>query len=106
MRRTQRRAMATAVALAGAVAVGGAGGALAQETVLRVAMGSPGEAGIRVWNDIAAQFEAANPGVRVEMNYQEDDLYQTIGLPTLPMIAVYVAFNRHIVDGITAGSVK
>ena len=37
----------------------------------------------RVWDDIAAQFEAAHPGVDVEMNYQDDDLYQTIGLPTL-----------------------
>ena len=31
--------------------VGIAGGALAQDTTLRVAMGSPGEAGIRVWED-------------------------------------------------------
>jgi raffinose/stachyose/melibiose transport system substrate-binding protein len=51
--------------------------------VLRVAMGSPGAPGIRVWDDIAAQFEAANAGVKVEMNYQDDDLYQTIGLPQL-----------------------
>ena len=29
------------------------------------------------------QFEAAHPGVDVEMNYQDDDLYQTIGLPNL-----------------------
>jgi raffinose/stachyose/melibiose transport system substrate-binding protein len=60
-----------------------AGGALAQDTTLRVAMGSPGDAGIRVWDDIAAQFEAAHPGVDVEMNYQDDDLYETIGLPNL-----------------------
>jgi raffinose/stachyose/melibiose transport system substrate-binding protein len=36
-----------------------------------------------VWDDIAAQFEASHPGVDVEMNYQDDDLYQTIGLPNL-----------------------
>ena len=58
-----------------------AGSALAQDTTLRVAMGSPGRGRHRVWDDIAAQFEAAHPGVDVEMNYQDDDLYQTIGLP-------------------------
>jgi raffinose/stachyose/melibiose transport system substrate-binding protein len=63
--------------------LGGAGSVLAQDTTLRVAMGSPGAAAIAVWDDIAAQFEAANPGVDVEMNYQQDDLYQTIGLPSL-----------------------
>ena len=72
---------AVAATLLGVVGV--AGGALAQDTTLRIAMGSPGEAGIRVWDDIAAQFEAAHPGVDVEMNYQDDDLYQTIGLPNL-----------------------
>ena len=49
--------------------------------VLRVAMGSPGEAQIRVWDDVAAQYMAAHPETKVEMNYQQDDLYQTIGLP-------------------------
>lgn len=82
MRRGQRNAIALSAALAIGV-VGGAGAALAQDTTLRVAMGSPGEAGIRVWDDIAAQFEATHPGVDVEMNYQDDDLYQTIGLPNL-----------------------
>jgi raffinose/stachyose/melibiose transport system substrate-binding protein len=59
------------------------GGALAQDQVLRVAMGSPGEAGIRVWNGVKAQFEAAHPGLKVEMNYMDDDLYETIGLQNL-----------------------
>jgi len=82
MRRGQRTLVAVSAALAlGIVSTGGA--ALAQDTTLRVAMGSPGEAGIRVWDDIAAQFEATHPGVEVEMNYQDDDLYQTIGLPNL-----------------------
>ena len=61
----------------------GATGAMAQDTTLRVAMGSPGAAGIEVFDQIKADFEAANPGVEVEMNYQDDDLYQTIGLPNL-----------------------
>ncbi|MGV8912156.1 MAG: ABC transporter substrate-binding protein [Rhodoglobus sp.] len=60
-----------------------AGGGTSDDNVLRIAMGSPGEAQIRVWDDVAAQFEAANPDVTVEMNYQDDDLYQTIGLPNL-----------------------
>ena len=51
--------------------------------VLRVALSSPGRAQIRVWDDVAQQFESAHPGVDVEMNYQEDDVYSTIGLPTL-----------------------
>lgn len=50
--------------------------------ILRVAMGSPGEAQIRVWDAAAAEFEEAT-GVKVEMNYQDDDLYETIGLPNL-----------------------
>jgi raffinose/stachyose/melibiose transport system substrate-binding protein len=82
MRKGQRTLVAVSAALALGV-VGTASGAVAQDTTLRVAMGSPGEAGIRVWDDIAAQFEEMHPGVEVEMNYQDDDLYQTIGLPNL-----------------------
>jgi raffinose/stachyose/melibiose transport system permease protein len=33
-------------------------------------------------------------------------LFAALSIVTLPMIVIYVAFNRHIVDGITAGSVK
>jgi ABC-type glycerol-3-phosphate transport system substrate-binding protein len=51
--------------------------------VLRVAMGSPGEAQIRVWDDVAKQYMAAHPETKVEMNYQQDDLYETIGLQNL-----------------------
>jgi raffinose/stachyose/melibiose transport system substrate-binding protein len=84
MRGTVRHRAAVAIAMAGlSCLAGSAGPALAQGTVLRVAMGSPGEAGIRVWDDIAAQFETANAGVEVEMNYMDDDLYETIGLPNL-----------------------
>lgn len=53
------------------------------DRVLRIAMSSPGEAQIGVWDDVAAQFEAAHAGVDVELNYQENDLYSTIGLPNL-----------------------
>ena len=69
---------------AGAVIVAAAcTSAPASDNVLRIAMGSPGEAQIRVWDDVAKQFEAANPGTTVELNYQDDDLYQTIGLQNL-----------------------
>jgi len=82
MRKGQRTLVAVSAALALGV-VGSASGVVAQDTTLRVAMGSPGDAGIRVWDSIAAQFEEMHPGVEVEMNYQDDDLYQTIGLPNL-----------------------
>lgn len=58
-------------------------GSATNDHVLRVAMGSPGEAQIRVWDDVAKQFEAAHPDTKVEMNYQQDDLYETIGLQNL-----------------------
>ena len=51
--------------------------------VLRIAMGSPGEAQIRVWDSVAKQFEAAHPETKVELNYLNDDLYETIGLQNL-----------------------
>lgn len=61
----------------------GSDDAATTEATLRVAMGSPGEAQIAVWDEVAAQFEAENPGITVEMNYVDDDLYQTVGLPNL-----------------------
>ncbi len=70
----------TAILVVGACS---SGPAASNDHVLRVAMGSPGEAQIRVWDDVAAQFEAAHPETTVEMNYQDDDLYQTIGLLNL-----------------------
>ncbi|MGV8876987.1 MAG: ABC transporter substrate-binding protein [Rhodoglobus sp.] len=72
-----------ALSAAALVLAGCSAGAGSDDTVLRIAMGSPGEAQIAVWDDVAAQFEVAHPGVTVEMNYQDDDLYQTIGLPNL-----------------------
>ena len=33
-------------------------------------------------------------------------LFSALSLITLPMIVIYLVFNRHIVEGITAGSVK
>jgi len=40
--------------------------------------------------------------------YQTDYalLFAALSIVTIPMIVIYIVFNRHIVDGITAGSVK
>ena len=82
MNRSIRRA--AAVAAIGALAIGSIGGsAVAQDQTLRVAMGSPGDTAIPVWDDIKAQYEAAHPGWTVDMNYMDDDLYETIGLQNL-----------------------
>ncbi|MFH8252730.1 hypothetical protein ACH3VR_20355, partial [Microbacterium sp. B2969] len=55
--------LVTAIAVTGVAVValtGCAGGASsADDKTLRVAMGSPGEAQIRVWESVAEQFEAA-----------------------------------------------
>lgn len=81
---TRRSTIATVAAFsAAALILTGCSDGGGSDDVLRIAMGSPGEAQIRVWDDVAAQFEDANPGMTVEMNYQDDDLYQTIGLPNL-----------------------
>jgi len=40
--------------------------------------------------------------------YQTDYsmLFSALAIVTIPMVVIYIVFNRHIVDGITAGSVK
>jgi raffinose/stachyose/melibiose transport system substrate-binding protein len=46
-------------------------------------MGSPGDAQIKVWKDVAAQYEALHPGWTVDLNFMNDDQYETVGLPNL-----------------------
>jgi raffinose/stachyose/melibiose transport system substrate-binding protein len=81
--------MSTRLALVGAsaalilAACSGGGQQAENDHVLRIAMGSPGEAQIRVWDDVAKQYMTAHPETKVEMNYQQDDLYETIGLQNL-----------------------
>lgn len=75
--------LATALTLAACGGGGGGTGTTTSDNVLRIAMGSPGEAQIAVWEEIGAAFEAAHEGVTVEFNFQDDDQYQTIGLPNL-----------------------
>jgi raffinose/stachyose/melibiose transport system substrate-binding protein len=78
-----RKALALALGTAVALAACTASTPAAQDSTLRIAMGSPGEAQIRVWDAVGEQYEKAHPGTQVELNYQDDDLYQTIGLPNL-----------------------
>jgi raffinose/stachyose/melibiose transport system substrate-binding protein len=82
-RKTLRLALVGASAAVLLAACGGSAPQAENDHVLRVAMGSPGDAQIRVWDDVAAQYMAAHPETKVEMNYQQDDLYQTIGLQNL-----------------------
>jgi raffinose/stachyose/melibiose transport system substrate-binding protein len=78
-----RRAIASILGAVLMVTACSASGSAPADNVLRVAMGSPGEAQIRVWDAVAVQFEKAHQEINVEMNYQDDDLYSTIGLQNL-----------------------
>lgn len=71
---------AAAVGVTGCAGGGGGGG---DDQTLRIAMGSPGEAQIRVWEAAGAEFEKTHEGWTVEFNFMDDDQYQTIGLPNL-----------------------
>lgn len=62
---------------------GGGGSSDPEEKVLRIAMGSPGKAQMRVWESVADQYEQAHEGWQVEINFMDDDQYQTVGLPNL-----------------------
>ena len=54
-----------------------------EEVTLRIAMSSPGDLQIGVWEAAAAAFEDRNPNVTVELNFVADDIYETIGLQSL-----------------------
>jgi raffinose/stachyose/melibiose transport system substrate-binding protein len=84
--RTDRRrtaGMGIVALVAAALATSTGGSALAQDTVLRISMGQPGENVTAVFEDIATQFEAAHPGVDVQVNIMDAFQYEQIGLPTL-----------------------
>ena len=82
-RMPSKLALITACATLVLAACSGGAPQASNDHVLRIAMGSPGEAQIRVWDDVAKQYMTAHPETKVEMNYQQDDLYETIGLQNL-----------------------
>ena len=53
------------------------------DKVLRIAFGSNGTDGKKIWDSAAAQFSKDNPGWKVNFEIQNDDLYETIGLQNL-----------------------
>jgi ABC-type glycerol-3-phosphate transport system substrate-binding protein len=59
------------------------GGSATDKFTLRIAMASPGDELIKVWQQIADQYQSQHPNVKVEYTFQDDDTYQTIGLPNL-----------------------
>lgn len=71
-------AVVVAVGLAGC-----SGASKSEQTTLRIAMGSPGEGLIKVWEDIAKEFESQHKDIKVEFTFQKDDTYKYIGLPNL-----------------------
>jgi raffinose/stachyose/melibiose transport system substrate-binding protein len=83
MRRAGGLVASIVLAATAGIAGGHAGAGSEEEFTLRIAMGSPGEAQIAVWEAAGAAFEEAHPGVTVEFDFQDDDTYQTIGLPNL-----------------------
>jgi ABC-type glycerol-3-phosphate transport system substrate-binding protein len=78
-------AAALLLAGCGGSSTGGGGGASASpaDQILRVAMTEPGTDLVPVWNQVKAQFESAHPGWTVQYNFQNDDIYSTVGLPSL-----------------------
>ena len=53
------------------------------DKVLRIATPSLGEKELPVWEAAKASYEAAHKGWIVQLIQQDDDLYSTVGLPTL-----------------------
>ena len=78
----KRLVIAGATALTVALALSGCAPA-ETGTVIRIAMGSSGDAVDSKFDDLKAQYEEKYPDRTVEIIVQEDDVYQTTGLPTL-----------------------
>lgn len=79
------RRLLVSVVVTMSVALTSACGSSTEESdqTLRIAFGSNGSDGQKVWDQAAAKFEADNPGWKVEFQVQNDDLYQTVGLQNL-----------------------
>lgn len=83
-----RRLAAAAAAVTGAalmLSLAGCapGSSSDDDVVIRIAMGSSGDAVDSKFDDLKEQYEELYPGRKVEIIVQEDDIYQTTGLATL-----------------------
>lgn len=81
----QRKHLIAAVAIGAAalLATTGCTTTAAEEIEIRIAMGSSGEAVDSTFDTLKATYEEMYPDRKVEIIVQEDDVYQTTGLPTL-----------------------
>ena len=73
----------TAIAVLGLAVITGCSKSASADKVLRVATPSLGDKELPVWEAAKASFEASHDGWTVELIQQDDDLYSTVGLPTL-----------------------
>ena len=80
-----------------------------EETIIRVGSATIGPANMAIFEDNIAEFEAANPGVRVQWDSSSGDDYQFAGLPSLlasdnpPDLFFEWGGNRvrnHMLDGV------
>ena len=53
------------------------------DKVIRIASGNLGENAQKVWDAAIKKFTADNPGWSVQLNTQDDDIYETVGLNNL-----------------------
>ena len=72
-----------ASSLLGLAVVTGCSSSDSADKILRIATPSLGEKELPVWEAAKASYEAAHEGWTVEFIQQDDDLYSTVGLPTL-----------------------
>ncbi|MSW72754.1 MAG: extracellular solute-binding protein [Actinobacteria bacterium] len=72
-----------AVGLLGLAVLTGCSKGDSADKVLRIATPSLGDSELPVWEAAKASYEAAHEGWTVEFIQQDDDLYSTVGLPTL-----------------------
>lgn len=80
----QKKVVAVVAAtLLGLTFVTGCSKSNSADKVLRIATPSLGEAELPVWEAAKASYEAAHSGWTVQLIQQDDDLYSTVGLPTL-----------------------
>lgn len=82
----RRRLVAVLAAAAGAsmvLAISGCAPSSDADVVIRIAMGSSGDAVDSTFDTLKDQYEETYPDREVEIVIQEDDIYQTTGLATL-----------------------